>query len=124
MYTIDYEKIVREIDSDLMIYRDDDFVSLLYPYPPKNSNIVFQELENALVVWSNGYLTKSMYEVFSIILRNVDVDIIFPFVESEEEYQAVIAVGAEPTEFDAECCEDLCRDYGSFLLRKEANHDV
>ena len=59
-----------------------------------------------------------MLEVLSIIAAHVDVDIIFPFLETKEEYHAVIALGAVPTEFDAECCEDLCRDFGSFILKK------
>lgn len=118
MYIVDYKKIAIEIDPELLIHREDDFVYLLYPNPPKNSNILFQETEQALIVWSNEYKTKSMLEVLSIIAMHVDVDIIFPFLETEEEHQAVIALGAVPIKFEAECCEDLCRDFGSFILKK------
>lgn len=118
MYKVNYEKISIEIDPKLLIYREDDYVYLLYPNPPENSNILFQETERALIVWSNEYKAKPMFEVFSIIAANVDVDIIFPFVETEEEYRAVIALGATPTEFEAECCEAICQDFGSFILKK------
>lgn len=33
MYTVDYEKTAIEIDPELLIHRDDDFVYLLYPNP-------------------------------------------------------------------------------------------
>lgn len=122
MLDIAYEKIAMMIDPALTVSRDGDFVYLLYPNPPINRNILFQETENALIVWSNEYYDKPMYEVFSIIARLVDEDLIFPFVESEEEYRAVMALGAVPTDFDDIGCEDLCREYGSFLLKKERYH--
>lgn len=124
MYMVDYEKIVIEIDPELSVYREDDYVYLLYPNSPKNGNILFQETEQAFIVWSNEYKTKSMLEVLSIIVKHVDADIIFPFLETEEEYQAVIALGAVPTEFETEDCEDLCRDFGSFILKKRRNNEI
>jgi len=124
MFIVDYDRIASKIDPRLLIYREDDYIYLLYPNPPENGNILFQETENALIVWSNEYKAKSMLEVLSIITANADINVIFPFIESEEEYQAVIALGSVQIEFDAECCENLCRDYGSFLFKKRDSNEV
>ena len=42
----DYIKIANNIDKALDVYREDNYVYLLYPNPPRNGNILFEEREN------------------------------------------------------------------------------
>lgn len=42
MYIVDYEKIAIEIDPELLVHREDDFVYLLYPNPPRNSKATME----------------------------------------------------------------------------------
>lgn len=118
MKLIDYEKIAKLIDEKLEVYREDDFVYLLYPYPPENGNIQFQEIPNGLIVWSDDYKEKSIYEVYRIIVNNTDDNIIFPFVETNEEYEAVLKLNAKKIDFQTEGCEEYCQEYGSFMVEK------
>jgi len=124
MYTIDYTKIIEEIDSLLTIYRENDFVYLLYPHPPKNGNILIQEKEDCIILWSNEYKTKPYKDVLAILCARVELDIIVPFIETEEEYRTVTSLGGSPIDFDAPDSENLCKDYGSLVIRKRNNDGV
>lgn len=115
-----YSKIAAQIDDRLIIHREEDFVYFLYPDPPRNGNILLQERDSALIVWSNEYKERSPYEVFRILHETVPVDLIFPFVESREEYLAVSELGGVPVEFDAADGEQHDPGLGSLLLKKKA----
>ena len=118
MKKINYEKIAKLIDEKLEVYRDGDFVYLLYPNPPENGNIQFQEISDALIVWSNDYKDKTIYEVYKIIVANTNTNIIFPFVETREEFEAVLKLNTVKFDFQADGCEDYSKEYGSFILRR------
>lgn len=119
MIKVNYEKIAKLIDEKLEVYRNDDFVYLVYPNPPVNGNIQFQEIDNALIVWSNDYKDKTIYEVYKIIVDNTNTNIIFPFVETREEFEAVSRLNTEKFEFCADGCEDYSKEYGSFMLKRQ-----
>ena len=114
-----YRKLANEIDSELILYREDDYVYLLYPNPPKNGNILIQELDSAIVIWSNDYKSKSVDEVFNILHKIIPMDLIFPYIETEEEFLSLNKLGAIPIIFELENCEEYSKKYGTFLLRKE-----
>ena len=113
--SVDYNRISEEIDSSLAIHREDDFVYLL---SSNNGNILFQELDNKLVLWSNENKKKSKLEVYESIIAISPVDVVIPFVETEEEYLALLSLNAEPFDFQADGCEEYSREFGSFILRK------
>lgn len=118
MKNINYEIIAKEIDPNLIVYREGNFVYLLYPDSAKNGNILFEETNDDLIVWSDEYKEKTVDEVFFIINKIVDTDIIFPFLESKEEYNAVLALGGERIEFEIENKDDFCQKYGSYAIKK------
>ena len=64
---IDYEKIAKKIDSRFLLHMDGNFIDFLFPDPNQNGNIVLEQRENAIVVWSNEYRTKTQIEVLSIL---------------------------------------------------------
>ena len=119
--TIDYLKIIEVIDSSLKEYREDDFVYLL---SAGNGNVLFQELEDKLILWSNENKKRTKLEVYEAIITASPVDVVVPFVETAEEYKALISLKAEPYDFQAEGCEEYSKEYGSFILRKESSHAV
>ena len=124
MRITDYSQIAKKIDPLLSVYFEDDFVYFLYPMPPKNGNILLQETEHKIVLWSNEYKEKSFQEVLNLLYEAFNTDIIVPFIETEEEYNAVMSLGGTSIEFVAPDCEDLCRDYGSFIIRKQMNDGI
>lgn len=113
-----YEKIAKLIDEKLEVYRDGEFVYLVYSNPPVNGNIQFQETDTALIVWSNDYKEKTIYEVYKIIIDNTSINIIFPFVETKEEYEAVLKLNTKKIDFQADGCEDYSKEYGSFMFKR------
>ena len=118
---IDYNRISEEIDSSLVVHREDDFVYLL---SYENGNVLFQELDDKLVLWSNENKKRSKLEIYKTVFVASPVDVVVPFVETEEEYLALLSLNAEPYDFQAEGCEEYSREFGSFILRKELSHAV
>ena len=116
--TNDYFQMAKAIDDNYMVYRDGDYINFLYPYPPKNSNILLQEQNDYLIVWAIDYREKSYSDVLKTIYTLSNVDVIVPFLETEEEHDAVLALGGDAISFDAEGCEDYSRKFGSFIIRK------
>ena len=113
----DYMKIAKNIDKAL-ISREDEFVYLLYPNPPKNGNILFEERGNTLIFWSNDYKEMCLSEIIAIIEANTDCDILVPYIESKEEYDLLLSLGYSPVEFTVEDNESLVKEYGSVIKKK------
>lgn len=118
MNYINYETLISKIDDKFMVHREDDFVYLLHPTPATNQNILFQELNEHLIVWSNDYSGREMQFVLETICDCSEVSVIFPFIETQEEFEVLQAMGAVPIDFSADCCEEYSREYGSFLIEK------
>ena len=114
-----YDKIAKNIDNKLMVSRDENFVYLLYPNPPQNGNLLFEERGNILVFWSNGYKEKSLSDIVAIIESNTDCDIIVPYIESKEEYDLLLSLGYCPVEFTVENDDSLVKEYGSVIKQHD-----
>ena len=118
MNRADFEAIANAIDKDLSVHFEDEFVYFLYPDPTISGNILLQELEGNLVVWSDEYKLRSVKEVYDLIFNLTAVDLIFPFIETKEEYDVVMSYNASQIDFVAEGCEDYSREFGSFLVKR------
>lgn len=115
---IDYNKIANEIDVKLIISKDDEFVYLLYPNPPQNGNILFEEREGVLILWSNEYKEKSLRCIISTIEKYTDVNIVVPYIDTKEEYEVLQSLGYETTDFKVEDDETYCKEFGSLIKRR------
>ena len=113
----DYIKIANNIDKALDVYREDSFVYLLYPNPPRNGNILFEERENTLIFWSNEYKEMGLNEIIAIIESNTDCDILVPYIESKEEYDLLLSLGYSPVEFTVKDDDSLVKEYGSVIKK-------
>lgn len=120
----DYNSIACRIDPLYIVHREDDFIYFLYPNPPMNGNILLQEKGGITVLWSIEYKEKPIKETMELLCDAIDEDVVVPFIETEEEYNAVISLGGVPIDFDEPCCEDLCRDYGSCIIRKQEKDEL
>lgn len=114
----DYIKIANNIDKVLDIYREENFVYLLYPDPSRNGNILFEERENTIIFWSNEYKDMALSEIIAIIESNTDCDVLIPYIESKEEYDLLLSLGYSPVEFVVEDDESLVKEYGSVIKKK------
>ena len=119
---IDYQELINRIDKQMSYYREEDYVYLLHSDSPNYGNILFQEKcdENIFVVWCNEYKGKPMIEVFRIIKDIVHFDLLFPYIESQEEYDAITTLGGETIDFkddDAENAAGVSKEFGSLIIR-------
>lgn len=116
----DYLNIAKNIDKELIISREESLVYLLYPNPPRNGNLLFEEKGNTLIFWSNGYKEMCLRDILAIIEANTDCDILIPYIESKEEYDLLLYLGYCPVEFTIEDDDSFVKKYGSAIKK----HDI
>lgn len=123
MRIYNYDKIKDLINPEIMIYEEDDHVYFLTD-GVGNGSMLFQEKEDCVVLWSDDLHYTNKGEVYLKIREEFKTTIIFPFVESIEEMNLLLEIGAKKIDFEDEEADDYCKEYGSFALIYGDTHEI
>lgn len=119
----DYSLITNDINKFLLIYQDGEFIYFLDP--DLKGNLVLQEKENCLIIWSNEIKSISLEQLYSLFLNKLQTSILLPYIETEEELDAVKKLNGIKIELkdyfpeDDKLCNDYSRKYGSFIIKNK-----
>lgn len=90
----------------------------------KDGSLVLQTSNLGIIIWSNE-IASITYEGLYLSIHNLyKKALIFPFIETKEERDAIVKIGG--TEFDfikafpeeETLCADYSREFGSFILKE------
>lgn len=113
----DYQQIASMFDQRMMIYQEDDHVYLLSSGVSPDENLLFQEQESRLILWNNEVTSIPYRRLYACMRQVFHTSLVFPYVDTREEADALIELGACPIEFeDGLSDESYCRTFGTFLL--------
>lgn len=82
----------------------------------EKGSMLFQEKEDCVVLWADDLIYEDKGKVYLEICKEFKTTIVFPFVESKEEMNLLLEIGAVKIEFEDEDADDYCKEFGSFAL--------
>ncbi|MDD3383987.1 MAG: hypothetical protein PHX46_04175 [Bacilli bacterium] len=118
-----YNEIIDKINSNMIIYEEDDFIYFMEPNL-NDGSLVFQEKEHCLIMWSDEIKGLSFYSLYKLFLDEYKVSLIFPYVETKEEVDDIKKLGGVLFDFasafpeEEEICYDYSREFGSFIISR------
>lgn len=112
----DYSNVINYI-GDYELYEEDDHIYFMPIKPICNANMLIQEKDDCIIIWSNEITKVDELELYQIMHRIIPSDIIFPFIETESLLAIVNKLGAVKYDFHDQQESDMCNLFGSYILR-------
>lgn len=97
---VNCQEIAKKIYKDFLVYEEGDYIYFLDPNLKEGTLILEIMGDKCLIVWSNEIKSKTLQEICKIIMENLHMPLIFPYINDIKEYEELVSLGAKPFDFD------------------------
>ena len=112
-----FEALKNYIDPAMMLYEEEGGGIYFLNTDIEKGSMLFEERQDFVVLWCDKLKDIPRETVYKDMPSILKTTIIFPFIESAEERDLLLSIGAEKIDFRDRFQEDYCQEFGSFALK-------
>lgn len=122
MIRFDYAELINNMPFPVTVfqeYQDNPFINFFADDNKKYQSINVEERDDLLILWFNSFNIVSYDYLYGILIKIIPFFILFPYIESKEELDAVIRLGVIKVDFHEDEQHYQNNIYGSYIIEKK-----